>query len=51
MFKFVLLLCLCMFSICTDAYKKAGSHIHVQQDPGAILQEIDFIYPFILFKK
>ncbi len=51
MFKFVLLLCLCMFSICTDAYKKAGSPFRDEQSPGAILHEIDFSFPFILFKK
>jgi hypothetical protein len=51
MFKFVLLLCLCMTSICTDAHKKACIQILNEPNPVAMFQEIDFIYPFIVFKQ
>ena len=51
MFKFTLLLCLCMISICTDAHKKACTQLLDHTNPGAVLQEMDFVYPFMFFKK
>jgi hypothetical protein len=50
MFKIILLLCLCMISICTDAHKKAYTQLFNEPNTGAILQEINFNYPFIVFK-